>query len=220
MALAASGIGHLHCVDPDEVELSNLSRQVLYTEDDIGKPKADSAVARLRRLNSDIEVTGRQLRAAGEQDVRALAGDCDVLLLAADEPPLLRTWVNRACLAARRPWVDSGYHGPLVQVGAFVPGEGPCWECTRLDLRDSHAADGAHVDDARHRGDAVFQAVGAVPAGISGYLAAHLVIRLLTGIPPVLPGSIETVNLVALDAPLVLAATRRPDCPACAGKRS
>jgi molybdopterin-synthase adenylyltransferase len=63
MALAASGIGHLHCVDPDEVELSNLSRQVLYTEDDIGKPKADSAVARLRRLNSDIEVAGQQLEA-------------------------------------------------------------------------------------------------------------------------------------------------------------
>jgi molybdopterin-synthase adenylyltransferase len=220
MALAASGIGHLHCVDPDEVELSNLSRQVLYTEDDIGKPKADSAVARLRRLNGDIEVTGQQLKASGEQDVRALAGDCDVLLLAADEPPRLRAWVNRACLAARRPWVDSGYHGPLVQVGAFVPGEGPCWECTRMDLRDSHTADGARVDDASHRGDAVFQAVGAVPAGISGYLAAHLVIGLLTGIPPVSPGSIETVNLAALDAPLVLAATRHPDCPACAGERS
>jgi molybdopterin-synthase adenylyltransferase len=226
MALAASGIGHVHCVDPDDVELSNLSRQVLYTEDDIGKPKADSAVARLRRLNSDIEVTGRRLEATCEQDVRALARECDVLLLAADKPPPLRTWVNRACLTTRRPWVDSGYHGPLVQVGAFVPGEGPCWECTRLDLRDSHAADGAYLDDAPRRddallsGEAVFQAVGAVPAGMSGYLAAHLVIGLLTGIPPVLPGRIETVNLAALDAPLVLAPARHPDCPACAGARS
>ena len=234
MALAASGIGHVHCVDPDKVELSNLSRQVLYTEDDIGKPKAGSAVARLHRLNSDIEVTGQELEATCEQDVRALARDCDVLLLAADKPPALRTWVNRACLAARRPWVDSGYHGPLVQVGAFVPGEGPCWECTRLALRDSHAADGAFLNDARRdgaprlhddprrddaprRGDAVFHAVGAVPAGMSGYLAAHLVIGLLTGIPPVLPGRIETVNLAALDAPLVLAGARHSDCPACAG---
>jgi molybdopterin/thiamine biosynthesis adenylyltransferase len=220
MALAASGIGHLHCVDPDEVELSNLSRQVLYTEDDIGKPKADSAVARLRRLNSDIEVTGRQLEATCGPDVLALARDCDVLLLAADKPAKLREWVNRACLGARRPWVDSGYHGPLVQVGAFVPGEGPCWECTRLALRDGHATDGAFLDDAPQRGDAVSQAVGAVPAGISGYLAAHLVIGLLTGIPPVLPGRLETVNLAALDAPLVLAEARHPDCPACAGAPS
>jgi hypothetical protein len=113
-----------------------------------------------------------------------------------------------------------------VQVSAFVPGEGPCWECTRLALRDSHAADGAFLndaprrDDAPRRGEAVFQAVGAVPAGVSGYLAAHLVIGLLTGIPPVLPGRIETVNLAALDAPLALAQARHPDCPACAGTRS
>jgi molybdopterin-synthase adenylyltransferase len=220
MALASSGIGQLHCVDPDEVELSNLGRQVLYTEDDIGRPKVASAVARLRRLNSDITVTGQQSEATCEQEALALARDCDVLLLAADNPPQLRAWVNRACLTARRPWVDSGYHGPLVQVGAFVPGEGPCWECTRLALRDGHAADGAELDDSPQRGDAVFRAAGAVPAGMSGYLAAHLVIGLLTGIPPVRPGRIETVNLAALGASPVLAEARHPDCPACGEARS
>jgi molybdopterin/thiamine biosynthesis adenylyltransferase len=61
-ALAAAGIGHLHCVDFDTVELSNLCRQVLYTEDDIGKSKVDAAVTRLGSLNSDIEVTGQHLR--------------------------------------------------------------------------------------------------------------------------------------------------------------
>lgn len=215
LALAASGVGQLHCVDPDVVELSNLSRQVLYTEDDIGKPKADSAVARLRRLNSDIEVTGQRLEAAGEPDVLGLARDCDVLLLSADKPPELRMWTNRACLAAGRPWVDSGYHGPLVQVGAFIPGKGPCWECTRLELRDSHARTGANSQDAPHSRDAVFAAVGAVPAGMSGYLAAHLVIALLTGIPPVASGRIETVNLAALDSPLAADCLPHPQCPAC-----
>src|SRR6201986_216949 len=58
MALAASGIGRLHCVDPDEVELSNLSRQVIYTEDDLGKPKAEAAVARLPPLNSNTGSRG------------------------------------------------------------------------------------------------------------------------------------------------------------------
>ena len=219
MALAASGIGRLHCVDPDEVELSNLSRQVIYTEDDLGKPKAEAAVARLRRLNSDIEVTGERLEAASVEDVASLARDCDVLLLSADKPPELRTWTNRACLAAKRPWVDSGYHGPLVQVGAFVPGAGPCWECSRLVDRDSHAGNGANPQDAPHRRDAVSAAVGAVPAGMSGYLAAHLVIALVTGIPAVVPGRIETVNLAALDAPLALAPVPHPECPACAAAR-
>jgi molybdopterin/thiamine biosynthesis adenylyltransferase len=215
MALAASGIGRLHCVDPDEVELSNLSRQVIYTEDDLGRPKAEAAVARLRRLNSDIEVTGERLEAASVEDVASLARDCDVLLLSADKPPELRTWTNRACLAEKRPWVDSGYHGPLVQVGAFVPGEGPCWECSRLVDRDSHTDDGANPRDAPGRRDAVSAAVGAVPAGMSGYLAAHLVIALVTGVPAVVPGRIETVNLAALDAPLALAPAAHPECSAC-----
>jgi len=219
LALAASGVGHLHCVDPDEVELSNLSRQVLYTEDEIGKPKADSAATRLGRLNSDIAITAQRMEATGTEDVLGLARECDVLLLSADRPPELRTWTNRACLDAKRPWVASGYHGPLVQCTAFVPGEGPCWDCTRLHLRDQHAADGANSADAPFRAEAVFNAVGAVPAGMSGYLAAHLVIGLLTGIPPVVPGRLESVNLAALDAPLVLDDPPHPDCEACGAAR-
>jgi molybdopterin-synthase adenylyltransferase len=215
LALAASGVGRLHCVDPDEVELSNLSRQVLYTEGDIGQPKAEAAVARLRQLNSDIEITGQRTEARGTQDVRGLAEDCDVLLLGADRPPELRIWTNRACLAAKRPWVDAGYHGPLVQTAAFVPGEGPCWECSRLALRDRHAADGALPGDAAESPGAVWQAVGATAAGVSGYLAAHLVVALITGVPPVVPGRIETVNLAALQAPLALDDRPHPDCQAC-----
>jgi molybdopterin-synthase adenylyltransferase len=215
LALAAAGVGRLHCVDPDDVELSNLSRQILYTESDIGKPKSDSAVARLRQLNSDIKITGQRMEATCTEDVLGLAAECDVLVLAADRPPELRTWTNRACLAAKRPWVDSGYHGPLVQAGAFIPGTGPCWECTRLTLRDSHARQGANPDGSAHRGEALQRAVGAVPAGLSGYLAAHLAIGLLTGIPPVVPGRIETVNLAALDAPLAIDDPPHPECEAC-----
>jgi molybdopterin/thiamine biosynthesis adenylyltransferase len=215
LALAASGVGRLHCVDPDVVELSNLSRQVLYAEDDIGRPKADAAVSRLRRLNSDIEVTGERMEATCAEDVLGLAGDCDVLLLAADRPPEVRTWTNRACLRAKRPWVDSGYHGPLVQCAAFIPGTGPCYECTRLYLRDSGAETGAYGGDSPHRREAVSSSVGAVPAGMSGYLAAHLVIALITGVPSVVPGRIETVNLSALSAPLAIYDPPHPRCEAC-----
>ena len=51
-ALAASGVGRLHCVDPDAVELSNLNRQVLYSEDDIGRPKVDAAVDAAARAST------------------------------------------------------------------------------------------------------------------------------------------------------------------------
>jgi molybdopterin/thiamine biosynthesis adenylyltransferase len=219
LALAASGVGHLHCVDPDEVELSNLSRQILYTEDDIGTPKADAAMARLRHLNSDIRISGQRLEITCAEDVLGLAQDCDVLLLAADRPPEVRAWANRACLAAKRPWVDAGYHGPLIQAGAFVPGEGRCWECSRLTLQDRHAEAGAYPDDAPERRGAVGYAVGATSAGFSGYLAAHLVTSLITGVPPVAPGRIETINLAALAQPLVLDDPPHPRCEACGGAR-
>ncbi len=87
--------------------------------------------------------------------------------------------------------------------------------CSRLALRDRHAADGVFPGDAAESPAAVWQAVGATAAGVSGYLAAHLVVALITGIPPVVPGRIETVNLAALQAPLALDDRPHPDCPAC-----
>ena len=219
LALAASGVGHLNCVDPDVVELSNLSRQILYTEDDIGRPKADCAVTRLAQLNSDIKVTGQCTEATSTEDVLGLIADCDVLLLTADRPPELRIWANRACLIARRPWVYGGYHGPLVQTGVFVPGQGPCWECNARSLDDGNAAIGAQVEDSPQRRAAMFGAVGATSAGLSGYLAAHNVISLLTGIPPAVPGQVSMVNLAAIDASQVFCAPPHPECDACRATR-
>jgi len=216
MALAASGVGQLHCVDDDVVELSNLNRQVVYTEDDIGVAKVDAAVRRLRRLNRDIEVTGEQRRLRGVDDLHELARDCDLLLMAADSPMELRIWANRACLATGTPWVSSGYHGPLITVAAYVPGQGACYECLQTAQEDEGRALGFRQGDATQRSSAVAQAVSAPPAGLSGYLAAHAVIALLTGAPAQPPGTIHSVNLVALDAPFRRADPRRPDCPACA----
>jgi molybdopterin-synthase adenylyltransferase len=216
LALAAAGVGRLHCVDPDVVELSNLSRQVIYTEDDIGAPKADAAVARLRRLNTDIAVSGERRLIGSVDDVLPLVGDCDVLVLTADQPPDVRVWTNRACIATGRPWVDAGYHGPLVQVGVYRPGAGSCWECLHDASREQQLSLGANPCDAPDRPAAAGRAVGAVSAGISGYLAAHEVIALLTGVPPAEPGRIQAINLAAFDAPYAFAEPPRPSCPACA----
>jgi molybdopterin/thiamine biosynthesis adenylyltransferase len=205
LSLAASGIGHLHCIDADAVELSNLNRQVLYTEADIGKPKADAAVARLRQLNSDVEITaGRRLIASGDDCAAAVAGH-DLLALCADRPDDLRRWANRACLDAKVPWVDGGYYGPLITAGAYVPGVGACWECLR----------------AGEPGSSVPRAPGhpatAVAAGLSGQLVAHLAMALLTGAMPVTPGTVYGINLMVPGEPVVIEHPRRSNCPACAG---
>jgi molybdopterin/thiamine biosynthesis adenylyltransferase len=201
MTLAASGVGNLHCVDGDAVEWSNLNRQVLFDEGEVGLAKVDAGVRRLRRLNSDISVTAERVRLR-EDDLELLAKECDVLLMTADNPPELRLWTNRACLAVGRPWVDVGYHGPLVSVGTYVPWVSACWECVRAGELDivGHSAEDAVI---------------AVSAGMSGILAAHAVIRLLTGVPPAAPGQVQAINLVQLNSPFVLSSERRPDCPGC-----
>jgi molybdopterin/thiamine biosynthesis adenylyltransferase len=215
LALAASGVGHLHCVDCDTVALSNLNRQILYTEKDIGRRKVDAATDRLRELNSDIRITSEHQQIRGVDDFLPLVAEHDLLVLCADSPDEIRTWANRACLATGTTWVDSGYHGPRAAVGVYVPNRGPCYECVWLAEHDRLRRLGIDrpYSTARTGGNAV----AAPSAGLCGHLAAYAAIAVLTGISPVAPGQIHGVNLVVPDGQYVIDDPRRPDCPACAG---
>jgi molybdopterin/thiamine biosynthesis adenylyltransferase len=207
VALAASGIGFLHCVDRDTVELSNLNRQVIYAEHDVGRAKAEVCVERLRELNSDIQITGKQAEIGGVGDLRALASECDVLVLGADAPPAIQAWTNLACLETATAWVDVAYVGPVVTCVTFVPGQGPCWQCMATAMRnpDRH-------DFAPYIGNPVM----ASSAGIGGGLAANAVTEVVTGSPHLVPGRIYAVNVVRPDATFSLDAPVDADCPACA----
>ncbi|WP_221640614.1 HesA/MoeB/ThiF family protein [Actinoallomurus bryophytorum] len=214
--LAATGVGHLHCVDSDIVELSNLNRQVLYNEDDLGKPKVDVAVARLGRLNSDIKITGERSTVRGQADLEALAEDCDVLVLAADRPEIIRTWANRACLAKNVPWVGGGYHGALLTVGVFKPGDGACWECLKLaEARRPEMSIFRPEDESSFGTQTPGHPVTAASAGMAGLLMTHAAISLLTGVPALPAGRVYGMNLVALTDPVLVSHPRQPGCPAC-----
>lgn len=217
LALAASGVGRLRCVDRDIVELSNLNRQVLYTERDVGLGKVAAAIRRLRTLNSDIEISGVELAIRGEADLRPLAETCDVLVLAADQPAEIRVWANRACHAAATPWINAGYEGPKAMTSVFLPGKGPCYECLRLTELDAERP--IPQEPSRVAGTespvAPPQASMAATAGVSGNLAAFLVVALITGTTPIHPGTAFGVNVIAPDQHLFVAGQRHPDCPTC-----
>ncbi|MFF3257005.1 HesA/MoeB/ThiF family protein [Actinacidiphila glaucinigra] len=219
MALAASGVGRLHLVDDDRVELSNLNRQTLFGESDIGRLKVDAAASRIAQTNSDVTVTRQQMRIAGPSDFDAILPGFDLLVMCADHPTDIRQWANAACLKSGMPWVDGGYHGPLVTVGAYAPHRsGGCGMCLRRTENERWQPDVADGDDAsKALGKAPGHPVTAVTAGLSGQLAAHLAMALLTGAAPITPGSIYGINLVALGTdPVHLTGERYPDCPACA----
>ncbi|SFG41574.1 Molybdopterin or thiamine biosynthesis adenylyltransferase [Streptomyces mirabilis] len=80
-SLVASGVGRLHCVDPDVVELSNLNRQPLFRESDLGRPKVTAALATLRALNSDVTVTGER------REIRHPADLAELIRTGAPEAP-------------------------------------------------------------------------------------------------------------------------------------
>ncbi|MFI9217186.1 ThiF family adenylyltransferase [Streptomyces werraensis] len=224
--LVASGVGHLHCVEPDVVELSNLNRQTLFGESDLGRPKLDAALAALRALNADTTLTGERREVRGPGDLEDLltaakprhpdGAPYDLLLLAADRPPEIRRWANRVCLATGTPWAEAGYRGPLVSVGMFAPGRGACWQCLRdaeVERRDLRLAPGQDEDVASPR--MPWNPVNAVTAGLSGSLLAHAALTLLCGIPPVEPGCRFGLNLMVPGDPVLQRSERRDDCPAC-----
>jgi molybdopterin/thiamine biosynthesis adenylyltransferase len=215
LSLAATGVGRLHCVDRDTVELSNLNRQVTYTELDIGRSKVDACIQRLRGLNSDIAVTGEQATIRDQGDIRRLLAGHDLLVLCADRPGEIRAWANRACLDTGTPWVDAGYHGPQVTATAYVPGQGPCYECNWMAEFDVHHAINPDRAYTVERGSV--DAVTAASAGLSGYLAAHLATTLITGAGPVQPGVVVGLNLAAADHQVLIRNERHPRCPACGG---
>ncbi|MFG2294821.1 HesA/MoeB/ThiF family protein [Streptomyces sp. NPDC048603] len=217
-ALVASGVGLLHLVEPDVVELSNLNRQPLFQESDIGRPKADAALEVLRGKNSDVRVTGERGHVRGPGDLRArlAADDYSLLVLAADRPDAIRRWTNRACLDAGVPWVDGGYRGPLVSVGVHVPGRGACWECLRaweVERRDLRL--GPDEDESAASPRMPWNPANAVTAGLSGSLLAHAALALLTGVPALDPGCRLGLNLMVPGEPMTERFPRRPDCPAC-----
>lgn len=212
-ALAAAGVGRLHCVDHDRVELSNLTRQFLYTESDVGRSKVDAALEHLRAINSTIAVTGEELKIESEDDLVRLATDADVLALCADKPLDINHWATRACATTGTPWVTGGYVGPVAGVQTFVPGTGPCFECLHLrQIEQSHGA--PFVEPPAFTNDEIAASTGA-SAGLTGMLKAHAVIAHITGAPDYGSNFSFGMNLAAPGDQQFLVTEPHPDCPLC-----
>ncbi|MCU0935995.1 MAG: ThiF family adenylyltransferase, partial [Gammaproteobacteria bacterium] len=139
--LAAAGVGHLTLVDFDQVELSNLQRQIIHQTPDLGRLKVDSARDRLAALNPEVQVTPVARVLEGEELLAAVQA-VDVVVDASDNFAT-RFALNAACVEGRRPLVSGAAVRWEGQVTVFRPdlGDGPCGETLagRLLLLDALA---------------------------------------------------------------------------------
>ncbi|WBB69358.1 ThiF family adenylyltransferase [Micromonospora sp. WMMD812] len=214
--LVASGVGGLHCVDFDVVDQPNLTRQLLYTESDVGQPKVNVAVERLRAMNSQVAVTGEEREVRSAADVAALMDGCDAFVLCADKPvQLIQSWTNEAALRTRVPWFMALYTGPMTVVGSFLPYRTGCYTC--LSRRPGKHE--FHTDGRPLIGVPRPNAVIAASANITGHLCALEVLYHLAGLPQQVAGRVYHQSVARWDHQYFVDVPHDSDCPSC-GSRS
>lgn len=199
--LAAAGIGTLTICDGDTVELSNLQRQVLYSEADIGKPKAEAARDRLKALNSEITINAVPEMFTAE-NAKPLLEHADIVVEGIDRIAG-RHVINRACLNFQRPLLSAAASRFEGQVALFGPGreQEPCYACLVPETADE--------DGLCDRDGVIGPAVGLV-----GSLAASETIKWICGIRPTLEKSLLIAHLKAGTIRRV-AMERDPGCAVC-----
>ena len=125
--LACAGIGKLTVVDSDAVELSNLNRQILHGEEDIGEQKVVSAARKLEKLNATIEIIPLAKKITEENFTGLLEG-VDLVMDCMDNMAT-RFIMNEGCVKAGIPLIHGGIYGMMGEITTIIPGQTPCFEC-------------------------------------------------------------------------------------------
>ncbi len=200
MYLAAAGVGRLGIVDYDIVDVSNLQRQLLHGDKDVGRPKIESAADRLKDINPEVEFEGYNvpLRSFNAMDI--ISG-YDLVLNGSDNFPT-RYLVNDACYLLGKPLVDGSIFMFEGQVTVFA-GNGPCYRCIYPDPPPP-----GEVPSCAEAG-----VMGVLP-GIIGSMQAVEAIKLIVGFGEPLIGRMLMVDTADMTV-RTLKVGKNPDCPLC-----
>ncbi|NWF77916.1 MAG: HesA/MoeB/ThiF family protein [Chloroflexi bacterium] len=197
--LTCAGIGCITLIDCDRVELSNLNRQVLHYEEDIGEGKPFSAARKLTNLNSSMEVTP-VFKKITERNARELIKGANLVIDGMDDFRT-RSIINKACVAEGIPFVHGGVHGLFGEVTTILPGRTPCLACIFPEVPRRRSA---------------VPVFGVTPALVA-ILQVTEAIKLLAGFGRLLTGKMLYFNGETMEFTFCKLA-RNPDCQVCGTK--
>ena len=199
--LAAAGVGTIGLVDNDVVDMSNLQRQILHTNDRVGMPKVESARLTLTGLNPDIKVIGYQERISSE-NIMELIRDYDVIVDGCDNFPT-RYLVNDACVMTGKPNVHGSIFQFEGQASVFYPGKGPCYRCLFPEPPPPGAAPSCQEAGV----------LGVLP-GLVGCVQALETIKLILGKGKPLIGRMVYFDTLSMEL-RIHKLRKDPECPVC-----
>ena len=202
--LAAAGVGQLGIIDADDVELSNLQRQVIHGTADISRAKVVSAEHRVRALNPHVEVVTHRTRLTSSNAMELLA-NYDVVVDGSDNFAT-RYLINDACVLLEKPNVYGSVLRFEGQASVFSSGDGPCYRCLFREPPPPGL-----VKNCAESG-----VLGVVP-GLIGVIQAAEAIKLITGIGEPLVGRLLLVDALRMQFRTIDLA-KDPGCVAC-GRR-
>jgi len=184
--LAAAGVGTIGIVDADDVDLSNLQRQVIHTTPDVGKAKVLSAQETMKAINPDITINTYR-KFVDASNIMDLIADYDFIIDGTDNFPA-KFLINDACVLAEKPFSHAGIIQFKGQLMTYVPRTGPCYRCVFREPPPPNA-----VPSCREAG--VIGAMG----GIIGSLQAMEAIKYIIGKGDLLIGYLLTYDALKMN---------------------
>lgn len=198
--LAAMGLGTLRLVDRDVIETSNLHRQTLFDDDDVGQVKVEAAARKLAKTGPSCKIEALAV-SVNEYTAAEVVSGCDVVVDALDSVNA-RYALNRACVEAKIPFVTGAAVGVSGQAFTVVPGESACYHCVFPSLDEDSmptcSIEGVHPS--------ILSVVGGVEVSEA--------VRIILGQQPALSGRMLHVNLSTMDFEKIRT-FRATECPVC-----
>ena len=199
--LAAAGIGNIGIVDFDKVELNNLQRQIIHSENYVNKSKVESAKDRITELNSDVEVITYNTKLT-QKNALDIISNYDIVADCTDNFPS-RYLINDACVLTNRPFVHAAILQFYGQAMTIIPNKSACYRCL-LPVPPPPDA----ILSCEQAG-----VIGTV-VGIMGIIQANEIIKFILNIGELLTGKLLLLDTLDLSFEKIVL-KKNPKCPIC-----